>query len=132
MVTVKRLRRGGEWGGERELEARDEGTAHAGQPEWAPLLISCVQLSRESADGVLDGSAVRNRAQTFGWQLAPLRTLGILEKAGPAQKHGHVGVYRMRDVQAVEDALTELPVQSTRWCAGDFFAQHERWLRRAS
>ncbi|HEY9157108.1 MAG TPA: hypothetical protein VIO10_04090 [Candidatus Binatus sp.] len=102
------------------------------QPEWAPILISCVQFSRESADGVLDGSAVRNRAQMFGWSLVPLLTLGILEKAGPARKHGHVGINRMRDVQAVENALTELGYDVHAKLPGDFFAQHEKWLHRTA
>lgn len=104
-------------------------TLHA---EWAPLLLSCVQLSRESADGVLDGSAVRNRAQMPCWSLVPLRSFGILEKAGRAYKRGHVGIYRMRDVQAVEDALTELGYDVHAKLPGDFFAQHEKWLRGAS
>jgi hypothetical protein len=101
-------------------------------PEWAPLLLSCVQLSRESAHGVLDGLAVRNRAQMSGCSLVPLRSFGILEKGGPAYKRGHVGIYRIRDVQAVEDALTELGYDVHAKLPGDFFAQHEKWLHRAS
>lgn len=98
------------------------------QPEWAPLLLSCVQLSRESADGLLDGSAVRNRAQMPCWSLVPLRSFGILEKGGPAYKRGHIGIYRMHDEQAVEDALTELGYDVHASLAGDFFAQHKKWL----
>jgi hypothetical protein len=75
---------------------------------------------------------VRNRAQMSGWSLVPLRTLGILEKAGPAQKRGHVGINRMRDVQSVEDALTELGYDVHAKLPGDFFAQHEKWQHRAS
>jgi hypothetical protein len=101
-------------------------------PEWTPLLLSCVQLSREKADGVLDGSAVRNRAQMPCWSLVPLRSFGILEKAGTAYKRGHVGIYRMRDAQAVEDALTELGYDAHAKLPGDFFGQHEKWLHRAA
>jgi len=100
-------------------------------PEWAPLLLSCVQLSQESPDGELDGSAVRNRAQRLGWSLVPLRQFGILEKAGPARKQGHIGIYRMRNANAVEDALTERGYDLHAKLPGDFFAQHEKWLRHA-
>jgi hypothetical protein len=106
-------------------ETKELLTSH---PEWAPLVLSCVQLSRENADGVLAGSAVRNRAQMPFWSLVPLRSFGILEKAGPAYKRGHVGIYRMRDVQVVEDALTELGYDVHAKLPGDFFGLHEKWL----
>ena len=98
------------------------------QPEWAPILISCVQIAHESPDGTLDHSGIRNRARLLGWTLAPLRMLGILEKAGPGRKGGHVGISRMRDVGAVADALTELGYDVHAPLAGDFFAQHKKWL----
>jgi|SRR5713101_4262333 len=100
-------------------------------PEWAPILLSCVQLSQEGPGGELDGSAVRNRAQQFGWSLLPLKKFGILEKAGPARRKGHIGIYRMRNAKAVEDALVERGYDVHARLSGDFFAQHEKWLHRA-
>lgn len=102
------------------------------EPEWAVILVSLVQISQESPDGKLDGSAVRNRAQRTGWTLVPLRTLGILEKAGPAQKKGHVGIYRVRDAKAVEDALIERGYDVHARLPGDFLDLHQRWKRRPS
>ncbi len=102
------------------------------QPEWAPLLLSCVQLAQESSDGELDASAVRNRAQRIGWPLAPLKGLGIVEKAGPARKKGHVGVYRLCEPKAIEDALVERGYDVHAKLPGDFFDLHRRWRRGAS
>jgi len=78
------------------------------EPEWAPIFIRLVQISQESPEGELDGSAVRNRAQRAGWTLVPLRTLGILEKSEPARKKGTI-------------VHARLP--------GDFFDRHRQWMR---
>jgi hypothetical protein len=99
------------------------------EPEWASILISLVQISQENSDGELDGSAVRNRARRPGWTLVPLRTLGILEKAGPARKKGHVGIYRLRDRKAVEDVLIERGYDVHARLPGDFSDQHRRWIQ---
>lgn len=59
----------------------------------------------------------------------PLRTLGILEKSGPARKKGHVGIYRLRDAKAVEDALIEREYDVHARLPSDFFDLHRQWMR---
>ncbi len=96
------------------------------QPQWAPTITACVQLSEESPDGVFWSSAVGNRAQRRGWPLVGLRPLGILERIHKGTRNNHSASYRMPDCEGVRLALAEMDIDVDARMPGDFFDLHNR------
>ena len=97
------------------------------QPHWGPIITACVQLSEESpADGVFWSSAALNRAQQRGHSLVPLRALGIVERVDKGTRNNHAASYRIRDLEGVKQALSEIGVDLDAKLPGDFFDLHAR------
>jgi hypothetical protein len=96
------------------------------QPHWESIITACVQLSEESPDGVFWSNAALNRAQQRGHSLVPLRALGILERIDKGTRNNHTASYRMRDLEAATQALSEIGVDLDATLPGDFFDLHAR------
>jgi len=94
------------------------------QPDWAPIITACAQLSEE--DGVFWGKAALNRAQQWDRALVRLRTLGILERIDKGTRNNHTASYRMPDRESVKQALAEIGVDLDVRLPGDFFDLHNR------
>jgi hypothetical protein len=94
------------------------------QPDWAPILTACVQLSEE--DGAFWSSGAINRAQHERRSLVPLRTLGILERVEGGTRNNHAASYRMRDREGVKRALVEKGIDPDARLPGDFYDLHNK------
>ena len=61
-------------------------------------------------NGVFWGNAALNRAQQRDRSLIPLRVLGILDRVEKGTRNNHTASYRMRDLEGVKRALTEIGI----------------------
>ena len=97
------------------------------RPDGQLLIVACLRLSEERADGAFLSGEVLNLAQCQDRRpLTSLRALQILETVKPSTKNYSNAWYRVRDPKGLRQALVELGIDPDANLPGDFLNRHNR------